>query len=145
MPIGFSIANSFSNPRIWSVGMCSIAVVMLLVALSQPDSLVTDDSQIVKTAQATAGPDDAAIEQVPRAFPELTTETSNVHTREVALECPRTELQLESEDVDVQEGSEHLFMRYVQQAKLADMNCNKELSSSLVIKAQALLFGVGVE
>lgn len=145
MPIRSPLANSFSNPSIWSIGMGSIAVVMLLVTLSQSDSLVNNDSTIVKPALATAAPYDTAMEPVSRTDRDLTGEQSDVHAGETAPLCRRAELQLGTEEVEVQEGPQQLFARYVQEAKLAALNCNKELSASLVIKARALLFGVDDE
>jgi len=127
------------------VGMCSIAVMMLLMTLSQSGAVGTDDSRIVKPAQATAVAHGVPMKQAYHTVPDFTVDQSDSLEKEVASQGSRKELQPEPENVEVQDESQRMFMQYVREAKLAELIGNKELSNDFVMKAQALLYGVDVE
>lgn len=64
MPIHLLAIRKFEEPRTWSIGMCSIAVVMLLMTCSQSGSFATSVSQITKSPQAAAALDGVGPEKV---------------------------------------------------------------------------------
>lgn len=141
MPIRILSTLRFKEPRTWSIGMCSIAVVMLLMTFSQSGSFDTNVSHIVKSTQVSEVSYGVAPGKVYQVVPDRVVQQPGVITRDAASQYGRTEPFIESETVEVDDGANRKFMRYVRQARFAKLIDNNELSASLVMEAQALLFG----
>jgi len=137
------LASRFREPRTWSLAMCSIAIVMLLVAISQSGSFATDASQVVKPVQVSAEPPGGSTEQVYRAVADTAVENSKSLPEEITSQCCQSESFPQSESYQVTDESQRKFLRYVRLAKLANLTNNERLSARLLAQAQMLLFGYG--
>lgn len=143
MPIRLLSTHRFKEPRTWSVGMCSIAVVMLLMTSSQSGSFATNASHTVNSTQVFAGANSVAAGKVYPVVRDRTAEQTGVIARDAASHHGRTKPFMEPADVEVNNGEQRKFLQYVRHARFAKLIDNNELSANLVMEAQALLFGSG--
>ena len=141
MPISLFSARRFKEPRIWSVGMSSIAVVMLLMTFSQSNSIATNSFPIVNSNQGSGISNNEVPRKVDQAVRDRVVEPQGGIATDRAPQLVQAEPYVKSERVDEKEETKRKFIQLVRRARLAKLNDNKELSASLVVEAQTLLFG----
>ena len=140
MPFRFP-STRFTEPRTWSVGMGSIAVVMLLITCSQSGSFATSFSHFVNSTPGSEGSSGIASEEVFHVVRDVLVEQPGVIAEQVSSQVHLNEPLAEPEEAEVKDGEKRRFLEVVRQARFAELIGNNELSASLLLEAQGLLFG----
>ncbi len=130
------------GPAVWSMGMCSIAGVMLLLGLNHSDGFRSGIRVKVPANHVDYG--SASVHTVMNTAAEPLVKTAiatGVSFDNTFLVSGARNTDFKTEKTEAKFNRQQRFSSYVEEAKAASARGNRVLSKKLLSKAQAILFG----